>query len=85
MLLLKQIVDANKGVVSKFEEILSEEQFNDTISKKDQPVLIKFFADWCPDCKRMDMFIGEVLADFQNISAYSSTKINLKKLRIDRT
>ncbi|OHX57095.1 thiol reductase thioredoxin [Planococcus salinarum] len=57
-----------------FEKILSEEQFNNAISKKDQPVLIKFFADWCPDCKRMDMFMGEVLADFHNISAYSLNK-----------
>ncbi|EGA90955.1 thioredoxin [Planococcus donghaensis MPA1U2] len=47
-----------------FENILSEDQYKNVISQE-QPVLVKFYAEWCPDCKRMDMFIGEVLSEFQ--------------------
>lgn len=63
-----------------FKEILSEKQFTNTISKTDQPVLIKFYADWCPDCKRMDMFIGEVLSEFQEIPAYALDKDQFEEL-----
>ncbi|AIF42368.1 thioredoxin family protein [Virgibacillus sp. SK37] len=51
------------------EHIKTEEQFNEII-QSEEPVIIKFFADWCPDCKRMDMFIGEVMEEFQNYKWY---------------
>ncbi|EIM05827.1 thioredoxin domain-containing protein [Planococcus antarcticus DSM 14505] len=62
-----------------FEKLLSKAQFKETISQ-DQPVLIKFYADWCPDCKRMDMFIGEVLSEFQGISSYAIDKDQFEEL-----
>ncbi|MFD1067105.1 thioredoxin family protein [Oceanobacillus locisalsi] len=43
--------------------IQTEAAFQETI-QSEKPVIIKFFADWCPDCKRMDMFIGEVMEEF---------------------
>lgn len=51
------------------EHIKTAENFNEII-KSEEPVIIKFFADWCPDCKRMDMFIGEVMEEFQNYKWY---------------
>ncbi|GGJ90764.1 thioredoxin-like protein YdbP [Lentibacillus kapialis] len=47
----------------------TEKQFNEII-QSDAPVIVKFFADWCPDCKRMDMFIGEVMDEFNNYAWY---------------
>ncbi|SDR05705.1 Thiol-disulfide isomerase or thioredoxin [Virgibacillus subterraneus] len=47
----------------------TEEKFNEVI-QSDKPVIIKFFADWCPDCKRMDMFIGDVMEEFNNHEWY---------------
>ncbi|WP_062109340.1 thioredoxin family protein [Bacillus niameyensis] len=41
-------------------EIKSNDQFEEIISSND-PVIVKFEADWCPDCKRMDMFIDEII------------------------
>lgn len=51
------------------EYIQTEEKFNEIINS-DDPVIVKFFADWCPDCKRMDMFIGDILEEFSNYKWY---------------
>lgn len=51
------------------EYIGTMEKFNEVI-QSEAPVIIKFFADWCPDCKVMDMFIGEVLEEFQQYNWY---------------
>ncbi|GAB4075062.1 thioredoxin family protein [Barrientosiimonas marina] len=47
----------------------TEAQFNEII-QSEKPVIIKFFADWCPDCKRMNMFIGDVMEDFDSYEWY---------------
>ncbi|HEX7066113.1 MAG TPA: thioredoxin family protein [Bacillales bacterium] len=31
------------------------------VIQQDKPAVVKFEAGWCPDCKRMDMFIGEIV------------------------
>lgn len=49
--------------------IQSVEQFNEIIAS-DKPVIIKFYADWCPDCKRMDMFIGEIIDQYNQYDWY---------------
>ncbi|MGJ9459430.1 thioredoxin family protein [Oceanobacillus sp. CF4.6] len=51
------------------EAIQTVEEFNKII-ESEEPVIVKFFADWCPDCKRMDMFIGEVQEEFKNYQWY---------------
>ncbi|MEW9500974.1 thioredoxin family protein [Jeotgalibacillus marinus] len=56
-----------------FEQLTSAEQYEKTIGQ-DQPVLVKFYADWCPDCKRMDLFIGEVMEGFNSIPSFSIDK-----------
>ncbi|WP_163538940.1 thioredoxin family protein [Gracilibacillus sp. YIM 98692] len=49
--------------------IESVDQFNEVIASED-PVIIKFFADWCPDCKRMDMFIGDIMEQYNQHEWY---------------
>lgn len=44
------------------ENIKSEEQFDSAI-KQDHPTVVKFEADWCPDCKYMDTFIDKVVEE----------------------
>ncbi|BAC12549.1 thioredoxin [Oceanobacillus iheyensis HTE831] len=51
------------------EAIKSVESFNEIIASE-QPVIIKFYADWCPDCKRMDMFIDGVIEEFNHYDWY---------------
>ncbi|RBW70387.1 thiol reductase thioredoxin [Bacillus taeanensis] len=40
----------------------SKEQFAGMIESK-QKTIVKFEADWCPDCKRLDMFIGPIIEE----------------------
>lgn len=62
-----------------FEQIVSTDNFEKVISQN-QPVLIKFYADWCPDCKRMDLFIGEVMEEFKLIPSYSIDKDKFEEI-----
>ncbi|EMF46688.1 Thioredoxin [Planococcus halocryophilus Or1] len=39
------------------------EQFNEVINGE-QPVIVKFQAGWCPDCRRMDMFIDPIVEEY---------------------
>jgi thiol-disulfide isomerase/thioredoxin len=59
------------------EHINTEATFNQII-QSEEPIIIKFFADWCPDCKRMDMFIGEVLDAFDNYKWYEVNSDEIK-------
>lgn len=48
---------------AEFEEIINQ----------DEEVIIKFFADWCPDCQRMDYWIDPIVDEYNNNTWY---KIN---------
>ncbi|MFP7478585.1 thioredoxin family protein [Terribacillus saccharophilus] len=51
------------------EQINTKEKFNEVIVSE-EPIIVKFFADWCPDCTRMNMFIDQVLAEYGNYKWY---------------
>lgn len=53
--------------------------FNETINGE-EPVIIKFSADWCPDCKRMDMFIGDILEEYNNYKWYEVNRDELTEI-----
>ncbi len=43
--------------------VTTTEQFNKVINGE-QPVIVKFQAGWCPDCRRMDMFIDPIVEEY---------------------
>ncbi|HSI67185.1 MAG TPA: thioredoxin family protein [Planococcus sp. (in: firmicutes)] len=45
------------------QSITSNEKFNEII-EGNEPVIVKFQAGWCPDCTRMDMFIGPIQEEY---------------------
>ncbi|MGP4079577.1 thioredoxin family protein [Pseudalkalibacillus sp. R45] len=54
-------------------EITSELEFNKLINRPGQTV-IKFVTDWCPDCKRLDMFLGDIIEENQDKDWYQIDK-----------
>ena len=46
-------------------QITSEKEYKEQIAKDELTVGI-FTTNWCPDCKRLDMFIDEVVAEHSN-------------------
>lgn len=53
-------------------ELQTVEQFQEVISGE-KPVIVKFYTTWCPDCARMDMFIGDIVSEY---SQYDWFQIN---------
>ncbi|UII54160.1 thioredoxin family protein [Cytobacillus spongiae] len=52
----------------------------DRFIASDQPVVVKFFADWCPDCKRLDIYLPSVLEELPNIPFQQINKDELSEL-----
>ncbi|OLO19751.1 thiol reductase thioredoxin [Bacillus licheniformis] len=57
----------------------TEAQFNELI-QSDKEIIVKFYADWCPDCTRMNMFIGDILEAYQENDWYELNKDDLPEL-----
>ena len=51
------------------QNIHKTEEF-DSILNSQEPVIVKFEADWCPDCKAMDMWITPIVEKFNNYNWY---------------
>ncbi|MBT2573157.1 thioredoxin family protein [Bacillus sp. ISL-51] len=59
--------------------ISTTEQFNELI-QSDKEIIVKFYADWCPDCTRMNMFIGDILEEYNQNEWYELNKDELPEL-----
>ena len=61
------------------EKIHSKNQFDELIQSND-PVVMKFEADWCPDCKRMNMFIGDIVDEHRDKNWYEISRDEFPQL-----
>ncbi|RIW38914.1 thioredoxin [Bacillus salacetis] len=61
------------------QSIQNQETFQELISQS-EPVIIKFFADWCPDCTRMNMFIDEIIEEHNQYKWYELNKDELPEI-----
>jgi thiol-disulfide isomerase/thioredoxin len=52
------------------ERILTEKRFQDLVNR-DQYTVVKFDTTWCPDCKNMDRFIGDIIAENKDKDFYA--------------
>ncbi len=59
--------------------ITSEKEFYEIISQ-DTKSVVKFEADWCPDCKRLDMFIGDIIEENNDKQWYQIDKDEFPEL-----
>lgn len=60
-------------------EIKSVESFEEIINNGETNI-VKFFTTWCPDCTRMDMFIGEIIESNNDKTWYSLNKDELPEI-----
>ncbi|HWL23212.1 MAG TPA: thioredoxin family protein [Ureibacillus sp.] len=60
-------------------EITSVEQFNELINS-DQPMIVKFYAGWCPDCTRMNMFIDPIIEEYSQYAWYEINRDDFPEL-----
>ena len=56
--------------VESFEEIMHNGETN----------IVKFFTNWCPDCTRMDMFIGDIIEANKDKTWYTLNKDELPEI-----
>ena len=45
--------------------IQTEVQFNNAIQDGNLTV-VKFYTNWCPDCRRLNTFIGDIMSEHQD-------------------
>lgn len=64
------------------ESITSTENFKSTINN-DQPVIVKFEAGWCPDCKAMDMWIDPIVDKYNQYQWYTVNRDELEDVAAD--
>lgn len=59
--------------------ITTIEEFNE-VTGTDKKVIVKFFAGWCPDCTRMDMFINPIIEEFSQYDWYEINRDDFPEL-----
>ncbi len=59
--------------------ITTAEQFNELINGN-QKVLVKFYAGWCPDCTRMNMFIDPIIEEYNQFDWYELNRDELPEI-----
>ncbi|MCG7339476.1 thioredoxin family protein [Staphylococcus sp. ACRSN] len=62
--------------------ISTTDKFNDTI-QSDQPVIVKFEAGWCPDCKAMDMWIDPITEKYNDYQWFTVNRDELEDVAAD--
>lgn len=63
--------------MSEINRLTKRETFEEVILSK-KPIVVKFYADWCPDCKRLDIMLIDLIDDFDDISWYEVNSDELK-------
>lgn len=64
------------------EPIITYEDFTDKINSSDK-IVVKFFADWCPDCTRMNMFIGPIMEEYSQVNWYEINRDEVEQPALD--
>ncbi|AYC30059.1 thioredoxin family protein [Paenisporosarcina cavernae] len=59
--------------------ISTNKDFQDILNSG-QEVMIKFQANWCPDCRRMDMFIDPIVEQYQQYEWYDIDRDELPEI-----
>ncbi|MCK9311807.1 MAG: thioredoxin [Candidatus Pacebacteria bacterium] len=55
---------------------LTDKNFEETILKADKPVVVDFWATWCPPCKKLGPVLEKVAEDYKD-------KVYIYKVNVD--
>lgn len=55
---------------------LTEDNFEKEVLQSNQPVLVDFWADWCPPCKVIGPIVKELAADFEGAAKVSKLDVD---------
>ncbi|MGN5882684.1 MULTISPECIES: thioredoxin family protein [Staphylococcus] len=64
------------------ESIKTRQDF-DNIIQSNEPVIIKFEAGWCPDCRAMDMWIDPIVEKYNDYKWYTVNRDELEDVAQD--
>ncbi|RIN62486.1 thioredoxin [Staphylococcus simulans] len=64
------------------EAIKTREDF-DKIIESNEPVIIKFEAGWCPDCRAMDMWLDPIVEKYNDYKWYNVNRDELEDVAQD--
>ncbi|PCF51246.1 thioredoxin family protein [Staphylococcus delphini] len=59
------------------QSIKNMESFNEVI-QCNEPVIVKFEAGWCPDCRAMDMWIDPIVEKYNQYKWYAVNRDELE-------
>ncbi|MTV23185.1 thioredoxin family protein [Staphylococcus delphini] len=60
------------------QSIKNMESFNEVI-QSNEPVIVKFEAGWCPDCRAMDMWIDPIVEKYNQYEWYAVNRDELEE------
>jgi thioredoxin 1 len=61
-------------------EQLSDDTFEDAINESSTPILVDFFADWCPPCRRLGPTLESLAEDLEG--RLKIVKVNVEKTSV---
>ena len=63
---------------------LDADNFEREVLKNDQPVLVDFWAEWCPPCRAIGPAIEEIATEFEGVARVGKVDVDQNKSLAER-